>query len=244
MFGGLSALRDVSFDMNRGQILGLIGPNGAGKTTLFNTLSGIYLPNSGTVQFDNQEITFVPAHKRTRMGICRTFQNLELFKDMSVLDNILVGAHSRMPVNLFQNALNTPFCKRIEKEAYVEAAGLLEFVGLGTFAHEKAGRLSFGHQRLLEIARALAARPQLLMLDEPGAGLNSAELENLMQIIARIRGEFGIAILLIGHTMRLVMGLSDKIVVLDHGEKIAEGSPKDIKQNKRVLDAYLGTVNA
>jgi branched-chain amino acid transport system permease protein len=244
MFGGLLALRDVSFNMNRGQILGLIGPNGAGKTTLFNTLSGIYLPNTGTVQFDNQEITIVPAHKRTRMGICRTFQNLELFKDMSVLDNILVGAHSRMPVNLFQNALNTPFSRRIENEAHVEAAGLLDFVGLGKLAYQKAGRLSFGHQRLLEIARALAARPQLLMLDEPGAGLNSAELGNLMQIIARIRGEFGIAILLIGHTMRLVMGLSDKIVVLDHGEKIAEGSPAEIQQNKRVLDAYLGTVDA
>jgi len=243
-FGGLRALQNVNLTLGSDEILSVIGPNGAGKTTLFNLISGLDRPNTGRILLDGVDITGWSAHSRARLGIGRTFQNLDLFEEMSVLDNVRVGAHIRLKSSLLQAALRTK-AERAEEARYCDVAmDLLQFVGLRPYANQRANSLAFGHQRLLEIARALASAPKLLLLDEPAAGLNSSELDFLMDLIRRIRAEFGISVLLIGHTMRLVMMLSNRIIVLDHGVQLAEGLPTEIQKNTRVIEAYLGTDDA
>jgi branched-chain amino acid transport system permease protein len=243
-FGGLRALQDISLQLGANEILGVIGPNGAGKTTLFNVVSGMERPDRGRIVFAGQNVTRMPAHARTRLGMARTFQNVALFNEMSVLDNVRVGAHVRLKSSLLAAGMRTRSERAEELRSRQEAAKLLDFVGLLPYAEQPAHGLAFGHQRLLEIARALASRPRLLILDEPAAGLNSSELEALVLLIRRIRDEHGLSILLIGHTMRLVMGLSHRIVVLDHGVQLAEGSPREIQNDPRVIAAYLGVENA
>jgi len=243
-FGGLRALQDISLQLGANEILGVIGPNGAGKTTLFNVISGMAMPDQGRIMFAGQSITRMPAHARTRLGMARTFQNLALFSDMSVIDNVRVGAHVRLNSRLLSAGLRIRSERVEELRSLGDAAGLLDFVGLLPYAEQPAHGLAFGHQRLLEVARALASRPRLLLLDEPAAGLNSAELESLVLLIRRIRETYALSVLLIGHTMRLVMGLSDRIIVLDHGVQLAEGSPREIQSDARVIAAYLGAEDA
>ena len=243
-FGGLRALQDISLQLGANEILGVIGPNGAGKTTLFNVISGMAMPDQGRIMFAGQNIIRMPAHARTRLGMARTFQNLALFSDMSVIDNVRVGAHVRLNSRLLSAGLRIRSERVEESRSLGDAAGLLDFVGLLPYAEQPAHGLAFGHQRLLEVARALASRPRLLLLDEPAAGLNSAELESLVLLIRRIRETYALSVLLIGHTMRLVMGLSDRIIVLDHGVQLAEGSPREIQSDARVIAAYLGAEDA
>jgi branched-chain amino acid transport system permease protein len=243
-FGGLRALQDISLQLGANEILGVIGPNGAGKTTLFNVISGMATPDQGRILFAGENITRMPAHARTRLGMARTFQNLALFSDMSVIDNVRVGAHVRLKSSLLAAGMRMRSERAEEARSLGDAAGLLDFVGLLPYAEQPAHGLAFGHQRLLEVARALASRPRLLLLDEPAAGLNSAELESLVLLIRRIRETYALSVLLIGHTMRLVMGLSDRIVVLDHGVQLAEGSPREIQSDARVIAAYLGAEDA
>jgi branched-chain amino acid transport system permease protein len=243
-FGGLRALHDISLQLGANEILGVIGPNGAGKTTLFNVISGMATPDQGRIMFAGENITRMPAHARTRLGMARTFQNLALFSDMSVIDNVRVGAHVRLNSGLLSAGIRMRSERAEEARSLGDAAGLLDFVGLLPYAEQPAHGLAFGHQRLLEVARALASRPRLLLLDEPAAGLNSAELESLVHLIRRIRETYALSVLLIGHTMRLVMGLSDRIIVLDHGVQLAEGSPREIQSDARVIAAYLGAEDA
>ncbi|MET0679693.1 MAG: branched-chain amino acid ABC transporter ATP-binding protein/permease [Burkholderiales bacterium] len=243
-FGGLTALKDVGLTVNPGEIVGLIGPNGAGKTTLFNAVTGLYRAAGGTIRFEGHDIGRVAAHERTRLGLARTFQSPELFRELSVLDNVLVGAHTMKWPGLFATVLATPVTRATEAAQRARARELAAFAGLAQWTDRRAEGLSFGHQRMLEIARALAAEPKLLLLDEPAAGLTSAEALFLMDLVRRIRAELGISVLLIAHTMRVVMGLSDRIVVLDHGERIAEGSPAEVRANADVIRAYLGTQHA
>lgn len=239
-FGGLRALDNVSLEVKKQQIFGIIGPNGAGKTTLFNIITGIYQPTAGNLIFNGQIITGVPAFNIARMGIARTFQNIRLFGKLSVLDNVRVGAHGIMNSGLISNILRLPKARREEKIITEKALRLLELVGLEDKKWEYADNLSYGDQRRLEIARALALEPTLLLLDEPAAGMNSVEKAELMTLINKIRQEKDLTILLVEHDMNLVMNICERIAVLDYGEKIAEGNPKEIKNDDRVIKSYLG----
>jgi branched-chain amino acid transport system ATP-binding protein len=238
-FGGVTALDQVDFDIKEGEILGLIGPNGAGKTTCFNVMTGVYQATSGQVRFDGQSLAKRKRHDITKLGIARTFQNIRLFKTMTALENVMVGADARSKVGLLNALFRTRLHRRTEAEAERVAYELLDFVGVGGRADELAANLSYGDQRRLEIARAMATKPKLLCLDEPAAGFNPAEKQRLMELIRKVR-EQGYTVLLIEHDMRLVMGVTDRIVVLEFGRKIAEGTPAEIRDNPAVIAAYLG----
>jgi branched-chain amino acid transport system ATP-binding protein len=238
-FGGLTALDNVSFDIKEGEILGLIGPNGAGKTTCFNAITGVYRPTSGTIRFQGESLAGKKRFQITQAGIARTFQNIRLFPTMTALENVLVGADAQHTTGMFSALFRLPKHRREEASGHQRAMELLKFMGLTKQADELAANLYYCDQRLLEIARAMATQPKLICLDEPAAGFNPQEKRILMDLIRKVRDQ-GFTVLLIEHDMRLVMGVTDRIVVLEFGKKIAEGTPAEIRENPAVIAAYLG----
>ncbi len=238
-FGGLTALDDVTFHIDQGEILGLIGPNGAGKTTCFNAITGIYAPTSGAIVFGGSSIAGRKRHEIAKLGVARTFQNIRLFRSMTALENVLVGADAQHSTGMASALFRLPKHRREEREGHERAMELLRFMGLDRVPDELASNLSYGDQRRLEIARAMATNPKLICLDEPAAGFNPAEKVQLMELIRRVRDQ-GFTVLLIEHDMKLVMGVTDRIVVLEFGKLIAEGAPAEIRDNPAVIAAYLG----
>lgn len=239
-FGGLVAVKDFELTLNKGEIVALIGPNGAGKTTAFNTITGVYTPTEGEVFLSGDKISGFKPDMITKKGVARTFQNIRLFNDLSVLDNVLIANHLHIKSTFWEGMLKLPRYRKEEKDMRKKSLELLDKVGLLDLKDEKAGSLPYGKQRRLEIARALATNPKLLLLDEPAAGMNPTESEELTDFIKEIRDEFGLTIFMIEHHMPMVMGISDRIYVLDHGVTIAQGTPYEIQNNQKVIEAYLG----